>query len=127
MNTRNNRLKVLLTAILCLFLSSCDVVFVSPLIDPKNSFVDKSLLGKWMVLKGPLQEKGLIEIKQSGQKLLITTASKELRDKLMNEFYSIPCKEKNFIVAAYTGSIQKKKQKGYIVIRYKLENDSLKV
>lgn len=127
MNTCKNQLKLLLTAILCLFLSSCDVVFVNSLIDPKDSIVDKNLLGKWKVLKDSLYENDLIEIKLSGQKLIITTASKELKDKLMDEFYTISCNEKSFIIAAYTGSVEKKKQQGYVVIRYKVENDSLKL
>jgi hypothetical protein len=120
------QLKALLIAVLCLFLSGCDVVFISPLIDPKDSIVDRRLIGKWSVSDGPLHEKGYIDIKQSDQKLIIASVtSKKLKDKLMKEFYTISCNEKSFIVAAYTGRADKKEQKGYLVIRYKLANDSL--
>lgn len=59
--------------------------------------------------------------------IIASVTSKELKDKLMKEFYTISCNEKNFIVAAYTGRVKKEEQKGYMVIRYKLENDSLKL
>jgi hypothetical protein len=45
----------------------------------------------------------------------------------MKEFYTFSCNEKSFIVAAYKGRAEKKEQKGYLVIRYKIENDSLKL
>jgi hypothetical protein len=128
MNTYMTLLKALLIAILCLSLSGCDVVFISPLIDPKAAIVDTRLAGKWSVPDGPLHERGYIDIKQSGRKLIIASVtSKKLKDKLMKEFYTLACNEKNFIVAAYTGRVEKKEQKGYLVIRYKLENDSLKL
>ena len=121
-------LKALSIAMLGLSLSGCDVVFISPLIDPKGAVVDTRLVGKWSVPDSPLHEKGYIDIKQSGQKLIIASVtSKKLKDKLMKEFYTVSCSEKNFIVAAYTGRVEKKKQKGYLIIRYKLEKDSLKL
>lgn len=111
-----------------LSLSGCDVVFISPLIDPKDTIVDMRLVGKWSVPDTQLYGKGYINIKQSGRKLIIASVtSKKLKDKLMEEFYTVSCNEKNFIVAAYTGRVEKKEQKGYLVIRYKLENDSLKL
>lgn len=126
MNTYMTSLKALLIAVSCLSLTACDVVFVSPLIDPKTAIVDTRLVGRWSVAKGPLHEKGYIDIKQSGRKLIIASVtSKELKDKLMKEFYTVSCNEKNFIVAAYTGRVAKKAQKGYLVIRYKIENGSL--
>ena len=121
-------LKALLIAVLCLSLSGCDVVFISPLIDPKDAVVDTRLVGRWSVAGGPLHEKGYIDIKQSGRKLVIASVtSKTLKDKLMKEFYTVSCNEKHFIVAAYTGRVEKREQKGYLVVRYKLENDSLKL
>lgn len=121
-------LKAFLIAMLGLSLSGCDVVFISPLIDPKDAIADRRLVGKWSVPDSPLYEKGYIDIKQSGQKLIIASVtSKKLKDKLMKEFYTISCNEKNFIVAAYTGRAEKKEQKGNLVIKYKLENDSLKL
>lgn len=126
MNTNMTLLKALLIAMLSLFLSGCDVVFISPLIDPKDADVDTRLVGKWSVPDTPIHGKGYIHIKQSGQKLIIASVtSKKLKDKLMKEFYTISCNGKNFIVAAYTGRAEKKEQKGNLVIRYKLENDSL--
>ena len=128
MNTYMIQLKAFLIALLCVFLSGCDVVFISPLIDPKDSVVDRRLIGKWSILDGPLHEKSYIDIKQSNQKLIIASVtSKKLKDKLMKEFYTISCNEKSFIVAAYTGRVEKKEQKGYLVIKYKLESDSLKL
>jgi hypothetical protein len=128
MNTYMTILKALLIAMLGLSLSGCDVVFISPLIDPKEAIVDTRLAGKWSVPATPLYEKGYIDIKQSGRKLIIASVtSKKLKDKLMKEFYTVSCNEKNFIVAAYTGRVKKEEQKGYLVIRYKLENDSLKL
>lgn len=128
MNTYMAVLKVLLIAMLGLSLSGCDVVFISPLINPKDAIADTRLTGRWSVSGSPLHEKGYIDIKQSGQKLIIASVtSRELKDKLMKEFYTISCNEKNFIVAAYTGRVGKKAQKGHLVIRYKLENDSLKL
>jgi hypothetical protein len=121
-------LKALLIAMVGLSLSGCDVVFISPLIDPKGAVVDMRLAGKWSVPDNPLHEKGYIDIKRSGRKLIIASVtSKKLKDKLMKEFYTLSCHEKNFIVAAYTGRVDKKEQKGYLVVRYKLENDSLKL
>lgn len=128
MNTHTTLLKALLIAMLGLSLSGCDVVFVSPLVDPKEAVVDTRLVGRWSVSNSPLHEKGHIDVKQSGRKLIIASVtSKELKNKLMKEFYSISCNEKNFIVAAYTGRAEKKEQKGHLVVRYKLENDSLKL
>ncbi|HEX8161074.1 MAG TPA: hypothetical protein VF538_04340 [Pyrinomonadaceae bacterium] len=127
-NTDMTVLKALLIATLCLSLSGCDVVFINPLIDPKDAVADTRLVGKWSVPDSPLHEKGYIDIKQSGRKLIIASAApKKLKDKLMKEFYTISCGEKNFIVAAYTGRVGKGEQKGYLVIRYRLENDSLKL
>jgi|GEM_PF-3389777 len=119
-------LKALLIALLCLSLSGCDVVFISPLIDPKEAIVDKRLIGKWSVPDSPLHEKGYIEIKQLGHKLVIASVtSKTLKNKLMKEFYTVSCNEKSFIVAEYTGRAKKKEQKGHLIIRYKIENNSL--
>lgn len=59
--------------------------------------------------------------------IIASVTSKELKDKLMKEFYTISCNEKNFIVAAYTGRVEKKAHKGYLIVKYKLENDSLKL
>ncbi|HYX72706.1 MAG TPA: hypothetical protein VE732_08045 [Nitrososphaera sp.] len=121
-------LKAFLMSMLCLSLSGCDVVFINPLIDPKDATVDTRLVGKWRVTDSPLFEKGYINIKQSAQKLVIASVTpKKLEDKLMKEFYIISCNGKSFIVAAYTGRAEKRGQKGYLVIRYKLENDSLKL
>lgn len=121
-------LKALFIAMSSVFLSGCDVVFISPLIDPKEARVDTRLVGKWGIPESPLHEKGYIDIKQSGRKLIIASVTSEkLKDKLMKEFYTISCNEKSFIVAAYTGRVEKKEQKGNLVIRYKIENDSLKV
>jgi hypothetical protein len=121
-------LKALLIAILGLSLSGCDVVFINPLIDPEDAVVDKRLIGKWSVPDSPHNKKGYIDIKQSGRKLIIASvASKTLKDKLMKEFHTISCNEKNFIVAAYTGRVEKKEQKGYLIIKYQLVNDSLKL
>jgi hypothetical protein len=98
------------------------------LIDPKEAIIDTRLVGRWSVADIPLHEKGHIDVKQSGRKLIIASVTaKELKNKLMKEFYSISCNEKNFIVAAYTGRAAKKERKGYLVVRYKLENDSLKL
>jgi hypothetical protein len=128
MNTYMTVLKVLLIAISGLSLSGCDVVFTSPLINPKDAIVDKRLAGKWSVGESPLHEMGYIDIKQSGRKLIIASVtSKKLKDKLMKEFHTLSCNEKNFIVAAYTGRVEKREQKGHLVVRYKLENDSLKL
>lgn len=128
MNTYTTVLKALLIAVLSLSLSGCDVVFISPLVDPKEATADARLVGKWSVPDSPLHEKGYIDIKQSGRKLIIASVtSKKLKDKLMKEFYTISCNEKNFIVAAYTGRVEKREHKGYLVIKYKLENDSLKL
>jgi hypothetical protein len=128
MNTYMTVLKALLIAMLGLSLSGCDVVFISPLVDPRDAIADTRLVGKWSVPDSPLHEKGYIDIKQSGQKLIIVSVtSKKLKDKLMKEFYTTSYGDKNFIVAAYTGRVGKKEQKGYLVIRYKLENDSLKL
>jgi hypothetical protein len=128
MNTYKTVLKVLLIAVSGVSLSGCDVVFISPLIDPKEAIVDQRLVGKWSVPESPLYEKGYIDIKQSGRKLIIASVtSKKLKDKLMKEFYTVSCNEKNFIVAAYTGRADKKEQKGHLVIRYKLEDGSLKL
>ncbi len=119
-------LKSLLIAMLGLFLSGCDVVFVSPLIDFRKARVDTRLIGKWSVPDGPLHEKGYINIEQSGQKLIVASVTSEkLKGKLMKEFYTFSCNEKSFIVAAYTGRVGKEEQKGYLVIRYKIEDDSL--
>lgn len=113
---------------LCLSLSGCDVVFISPLIDPKDAIGDTRLVGKWSVPESPLHEKGYIDIKQSGHKLIIASVtSKKLKDKLMKEFYTISCNEKSFIVAAYTGRAEKKEQQGYLIVRYRIENNSLKL
>jgi hypothetical protein len=121
-------LKALLIAMLCLSLSGCDVVFISPLRDPKDATVDTRFIGKWSVPDSPLHEAGYIDIKRSGQKLMIASVtSKKLKDKLMKEFYTFSCKEKSFIVAEYTGRAEKKEQKGYLIIRYKIENNSLKL
>ena len=128
MNTYTTALKALSIAMLVLSLSGCDVVFISPLLDPKDAIADARLAGRWSVPASPLHEKGYIEIKQSGRKLVVAAVtSRELKNKLMKEFYTISCNEKNFIVAAYTGRVEKREQKGYLVIRYKLENDSLKL
>ena len=122
------KFKVLLIAILVLSLSGCDVVFISPLIDPKDATVDTRLAGRWNVPASPLHEKGYIDIKRSGRKLIVASVtSKELKDKLMKEFYTLSCNERNFIVAAYTGRVEKRERKGYMVMRYQLENDSLKL
>lgn len=111
-----------------LSLSGCDVVFINSLVNPKDTIVDTRLAGKWTVPGTPLYEKGYIDIKQSGRKLIIASnTSKQLKNKLMKEFYTLSCNEKNFIVAAYTGRVEKKEQKGHLVVRYKLENDSLKL
>jgi hypothetical protein len=126
MNTYMTLFKAFLTALLCLSLSGCDVVFISPLVDPKDAIVDTCLVGKWSVPESKLYEKGHINIKRSGQKLIIASVtSKTLKDKLMKEFYTISCNEKSFIVAAYTGRTEKKEQKGHLIIRYKIENNSL--
>lgn len=128
MKTYMTALKALLIATSALSLSGCDVVFISPLINPGDAVADTRLAGKWNVPDSPLHGKGYIDIKQSGQKLIIASVtSKKLKDKLMKEFYTVSCNEKNFIVAAYTGRVEKKEHKGYMVIRYKLENDSLKL
>src|SRR4028119_713800 len=128
MNTYMTVLKALLIAMSGLFLSGCDVVFISPLLDPKEAVADTRLVGRWSVPGSPLYEKGYIDIRQSGRKLIIASVtSKKLKDKLMKEFYTVSCQEKNFIVAAYTGRVEKKEHKGYLVIRYQLENDSLKL
>lgn len=128
MNTYTTLLKVLFIAMSGLSLAGCDVVFINPLIDPKEAIVDKRLLGKWSVPQSPLYEKGYLDIRQSGRKLIIASVtSKELKNKLMKEFYTFSCHEKNFIVAAYTGRVDKKEQKGHLVIGYKLENGSLKL
>jgi|ERR1051325_4409033 hypothetical protein len=128
MNTDMTLLKAFLIALLCLSSSGCDVVFLSPLIDPKDATVDTRLVGRWSVPDSRLHGKGYIDIKQSGQKLIIASVtSKTLKDKLMKEFYTISCNEKTFIVAAYTGRVEKKEQKGNLVIRYKIENDTLTV
>lgn len=127
-NTNMTLLKALLVATLCLSLSGCDVLFISPLIDPENVAIDKRLVGKWNVPAGPLQEEGYIHIKQSGRKLRVASVtSKKLKDKLMKEFYTLSCNEKSFMVAAYTGRAAKKEQEGYLVIRYKIENDRLRL
>jgi hypothetical protein len=42
-------LKAFLMSMLCLSLSGCDVVFINPLIDPKDATVDTRLVGKWRV------------------------------------------------------------------------------
>jgi hypothetical protein len=126
MNTYTTLLKAFLIASLCLSLSGCDVVFISPLIDPKDAIVDTRLIGKWSVPRSTLHEAGYIDIKQSGRKLIIASVtSKALKNKLMKEFYTFSCNEKNFIVAEYTGRAEKKEQKGYLIIRYKIENNSL--
>lgn len=128
MNTYTTVLKALLIAMLGLSLAGCDVVFISPLLDPKDAVADTRLAGKWAVSGSPLHEKGYIDIKQSGRKFIIASVtSKELKNKLMKEFYTVSCNERNFIVTAYTGRVKKREQKGYLVIRYKLENDSLKL
>jgi hypothetical protein len=128
LNTNMILLKALLVATLCLSLSGCDVVFISPLIDPKDATVDTRLVGKWSVPDSPLHEAGYIHIKRSGQKLIIASVtSKKLKDKLMKEFYTISCNERSFIVAEYTGRAEKKEQKGHLVVRYRIENDSLKL
>lgn len=120
--------KALLLAMSGLFLAGCDVVFINPLIDHKDAVVDTRLIGKWSVPASSLHEKGYLDIKQSGRKLIIASVtSKKLKDKLMKEFHTLSCNEKNFIVAAYTGRVEKKEHKGYLVVRYKLENDSLKL
>lgn len=128
MNNYMTLLKVLFIAVLGLSLAGCDVVFTSPLIDPKEALVDQRLVGKWSVAESPLYGKGSLDIKQSGRKLIIASVTPEkLKDKLMKEFYTVSCNEKNFIVAAYTGRVDKKEHKGHLVIRYKLENNSLKL
>lgn len=120
--------KALLIAMLALSLSGCDVVFISPLITPNDAVVDTRLAGKWSVPESPLYKQGYIDIKRSGQKLIVASVTpKTLKNKLMEEFYTISCNEKNFIVSAYTGRVDKKAHKGYMVIRYQLENDSLKL
>ena len=112
----------------CLSLAGCDEVFVSPLVDPKDAIVDTRLVGKWSVPESPLYEKGYIHIKQSGRKLIVASVtSKKLKDKLMKEFYTVSCDGKSFIVAAYTGRAEKKEQKGHLVVRYKIEDGSLKL
>ena len=126
MNSYMTLLKAILTALLCLSLSGCDVVFINPLIDPKDAIVDTRLIGKWSVPDSKLHGKGYINIKQSGHKLVIASVtSKTLKDKLMKEFYTFSCNEKSFMVAAYTGRVEKKERKGNLIIRYKIENDSL--
>jgi hypothetical protein len=121
-------LKALLIAVLCLSLSGCDVVFISPLIDPKDATADTRLVGKWSVPESPLYGAGYIEIKRSGQKLIIASVtSKKLKDKLMKEFYTVSCNEQSFIIAEYTGRAEKKEHKGHLIVRYRIENNSLKL
>jgi hypothetical protein len=128
MNNYTTSLKALLITVVCLFLSGCDVVFISPLVVPKDAVVDKRLIGRWRISNAALHEKGYVTIKQSGRKLIVASVTpKKLKDKLMKEFYTVSCNEKNFIVAAYTGRVKKSEHKGYMAIMYKLENDSLKV
>ena len=117
-------LKALALAGLCVLLAGCDVVFVSPLVVPKEAVADRRLVGRWLVRAGG--DEGYITIKQSGTKLLVASVTaKTLKNKLPPGFYTVACNGQSFMVAAYKGTVKDKKYPGYMVIKYKIEGETL--
>ena len=117
-------LQALALAGLCLLSLGCDVVFVRPLVVPKEAVADKRLVGRWLVRAG--KDEGYVTIKQSGHKLVVASVTaKGLKNKLMPEFYTFACNGQNFMVADYKATVKDKRYPGYMLVKYRLEGETL--